>query len=73
MSKTQKVLNHLIDVGHITSWEAINKYQATRLSAIVFNLKKHHDIETVLVQRTEEDGSVTRYANYIYKGAKNGN
>lgn len=40
MTKTQKVLNHLRENGSITSWEAIQQYGATRLSAIIFNLRK---------------------------------
>lgn len=46
-NKTNSVLNHLIQHGSITSWEAIEKYHATRLSAIIFNLKdRGHDIVT---------------------------
>ena len=39
MNKTQKVLLHLKQYGSITSWEAIQEYGATRLSAIIFNLR----------------------------------
>lgn len=39
---TQKdmVLRYLQDYGSITSWEAIKEFGATRISAIIFNLKK---------------------------------
>lgn len=42
MAQTQRemVLKHLQDYGSITSWEAIIEYGATRLSAIIYNLKK---------------------------------
>ena len=40
MTKTQKVLNHLRINGSITSWEAIQEYGVTRLSATIFNLRK---------------------------------
>tara|TARA_R110000822_G_scaffold227789_1_gene360398 strand:+ start:3611 stop:3844 length:234 start_codon:yes stop_codon:yes gene_type:complete len=33
------IKNHLYNYGKITSWEAITKYKATRLSGIIFNLK----------------------------------
>lgn len=39
-TKINKVINHLREYGSITSWEAINNYKATRLSAIVFLLKE---------------------------------
>ena len=34
MSKTDLVVKHLKTRGHITSWEAIQKYRATRLADI---------------------------------------
>jgi hypothetical protein len=40
--KTQKeaVLSHLKSFGKITSWEAIKEYGATRLSGIIYTLRK---------------------------------
>ena len=38
-TKTQLVKSHLLERGKITSWEAIENYGATRLSAIIFNLR----------------------------------
>lgn len=40
MSQKEMILQHLKDYGSITSWEAIIEYGATRLSAIIYNLKK---------------------------------
>ena len=39
-SKTLNVLNHLKEHGTITSWEAISLYRATRLSGIIWQLKR---------------------------------
>ena len=39
-NKTQCVKDHLRHYKKITSWEAIKKYKATRLAAIIFNIKK---------------------------------
>mgnify|MGYP001769570448 FL=1 len=39
-SKTEKVLDHLKEKGSITSWDAIKLYKATRLSSIIYNLRK---------------------------------
>jgi hypothetical protein len=66
-TKTGNVKKHLQKKGSITSWDAIIKYQATRLSAIIFNLKNKHGmiIESV---RQEKDG--VHFAKYVYKGIK---
>ena len=65
-SKTQKVLDHLKEYGSITSWEAIDNYGATRLSAIIYNLRKHHKIESVNRIDTDKYGNEATY--YIYCG-----
>jgi hypothetical protein len=63
-SKVKMVLNHLSKNRTITSWEAINLYRATRLSAIIFILKERgHSITT---EMKYEDNS--RYAIYHYSG-----
>lgn len=62
-SKTAKVLEHLQKYGSITSWEAIEKYGATRLSSIIFNLRKNYRIDSI---DYADDGKFTRY---IYHGA----
>ena len=50
MEKTtqeKEVLDYLRKIGSITSWEAIVEFGATRLSAIIYNLrKKGYNIET---------------------------
>lgn len=40
MTQELRVLKHLQEYGSITSWEAIEEYGATRLSAIIYNLRK---------------------------------
>jgi len=65
MNKTKAVLEHLQREESITSWEAINKYRATRLSAIIFNLRARYDIRTIMM-----DGEDCRYAKYVYHGEK---
>lgn len=39
-TKHDQVKKHLIEKGLIDSWTAINLYGATRLSAIIFNLRR---------------------------------
>lgn len=67
MTKTAKVLNHLETKGTITSLEAIELYKATRLSAIIFTLRKRHEIETIMQESTDEDGRRIFYGVYKLK------
>lgn len=65
-NKTKMILKHLIEKKKITSWEAINLYQATRLSATIFILKERgHSIATEMVYEDK-----TRWAVYHYAGTK---
>jgi hypothetical protein len=70
VSKTDKILEHLQTYGSITSWEAIQKYGATRLSAIIFELRKKHRIESVAVQHKDSFGNDLAFSRYVYCGEK---
>jgi len=66
MNKTTAVLSHLMDNGSITSMDAIERYGATRLSAIIFNLRRRgYDIETVTMGMTDRYGHAVNYAKYV--------
>ena len=65
VTKTASVLKHLKEHGSLTSLEAIHRWTATRLSGIIFNLRKKHTIETEMIPF---DGA--RYARYHYRGEK---
>jgi len=66
MTKTKQVLEHLQNYGTITSWQAIQQYGATRLSDIVFKLRKRgYDIETKTELTKDRNGNVCQYAKYI--------
>lgn len=68
VTKTEKVLNHLQMYGDITSWEAIQLYGVTRLSAIIFNLrKKGYDIESIPHEFTDRYGDKATYVKYQLK------
>lgn len=69
MTKQDAVLKHLEEQGSITSWEAIKEYGATRLSAIIYNLRHRYDmdIENEWIEFTDRYGSKSRYAKYILK------
>lgn len=65
MNKTNAVLEWLQTHPSISSMEAIENFGATRLSAIIFNLKKKgYAIETVMCDGTDRYGNDTRFARY---------
>jgi hypothetical protein len=65
-TKLNLVAKHLISKRKITSWEAIERYHATRLADIIFDLKAEGwDIITEMVK----DPSGVRYAVYRYISA----
>jgi hypothetical protein len=67
-SKHQLVKSHLTRYGSITSWKAIQSYGATRLSAIIHNLRHKEGMNIVthnidMVDQYENKGT---YAKYQY-------
>ena len=69
MNKTLKVLEHLLSGKSITSWEAIKLYKATRLSAIIFDLRaKGYNIHSA---KEYNETTGTNFARYVLlKGKK---
>lgn len=66
MSKTQKILEYLEHKKTITSLEAFKKFYVTRLSAIIYNLRKRG--YKITTKTKCKDG--TLYAVYHFEGAK---
>tara|TARA_B100000900_G_scaffold300656_1_gene259192 strand:- start:233 stop:442 length:210 start_codon:yes stop_codon:yes gene_type:complete len=62
MSQKDEVLNHLKKGLSITSWEAIHKFRATRLSAIIYDLRKSG--LTIITENLISDKTGKRYARY---------
>lgn len=70
MTKTQAVLEWLQTNASISSMEAINNFGATRLGAIIFNLRKRgHNIETVMVDGRDRFGNPMRFARYYLRNS----
>lgn len=68
MTKTQAVLDWLQTHASISSMEAIQNFGATRLSAIIFNLKrKGYNIETVMCDGRDRFGRHVRFARYYLR------
>ena len=53
-------------IQSITSFEAFTEYGATRLSAIIFNLRKNHIITDEWIERTNRFGENVRFKKYLY-------
>ena len=66
ISKTKLIQSHLLKKKSITSWEAIELYGATRLSAIIFGLRDKYDIITKMVDGKDRFGNQIRFAKYVY-------
>ena len=77
--KTKKVLEHLQTNGSITTIGAFMLFKATRLSAIIYNLRKYgYSIISKPESYTNADGETSHFVRYIYEGevidnGKNGN
>ena len=66
LNKTECVLEHLKKNGCITSWEAIDLYGATRLSAIIYNLRhRGYSIDMINLPFVDRFGSKSRFGKYI--------
>lgn len=69
-SQTDAVLAHLQEYGSITSIQAIQEYGVTRLSAVIFKLRRRgHRITTEPFQVTTRYGTKSRPAKYILQKA----
>jgi hypothetical protein len=70
-TKINLVANHLITKRKITSWEAIERYHATRLADIIYVLKSEGwDIMTEMVKQNGVRFAVYRYISAPRKGRK---
>ena len=66
LNKTERVLEHLKKNGCITSWEAIDLYGATRLSAIIYNLRNRgYSIDMINLPFVDRFGNTSRFGKYI--------
>ena len=63
MTKTEKVKQHLLQYGTITTWQAIQQYRATRLSDIILRLRRK-GMNIGLIWKETDAGE--RYGLYVY-------
>lgn len=66
-TQTESLMQHFYDYGQITSWEAIKEYGITRISALIFNMRKEgYNIVSIEQHTTNRYGNSVRYAIYKY-------
>ena len=67
--ETQKQLieKHLLEKGKITSWEAFKIYGVTRLSHIIYILRRKYDIISVSTTKKNRYGHYCTYSTYNLK------
>lgn len=67
--QTQKQLieKHLLEKGKITSWEAFEIYGITRLSHIIYVLRRKYDIISVSTTKKNRYGHYCTYSTYTLK------
>jgi hypothetical protein len=61
MTQKKAVEKHLKDCGIISSWQAIEQYGITRLSAFIYSLRKEGwNIESIHLSRTNRFENTSR-------------
>jgi hypothetical protein len=66
ITKNNQVKTHLLIKGNIDSWTAINLYGATRLSAIIFNLRRMgYNIVSQPVTTKDRNNNNCTFVKYI--------
>ena len=69
LNKTKSILEHLKKYKSITPLEALKEYGSMRLGAIIFELRKEHNIETKMIDVPTRFGT-SRVAQYVYLGQR---
>ena len=59
-----EVLRHIKRYGSITSMEAFEKYGITRLSAIIYILRREYEIVTIMRTSINRYGNEVNFAEY---------
>lgn len=68
MKQTKAVLDWLETGAGITSMEAFKELGVTRLSAVIFNLRRRGlNIETQTIEQVNRYGEKVRFARYVLK------
>lgn len=68
MTQKERVLTYLQNNGKMTNWDAIRLFGLTCLQVTIKELRKEHEIETIMVDSKNRFGEPTRHGVYVYKG-----
>lgn len=63
-NQKQEVLRHIKRYGSITSMKAFEKYGITRLSAIIYILRREYEIVTIMRTSVNRYGNEVNFAEY---------
>jgi len=65
-TKFNNVKTHLFEQGKINTWQAIKLYGATRLSDIIFKLRKEgFNIESKRITTKDRNNQICSYVDYV--------
>ena len=70
MTQEQLIKEHLEKFGKITTWEAFEDYGVTRLSSIIFNLRKSMHIDSKMKMTENRLGHTVKYSEYTLEEDK---
>lgn len=66
ITKSSQVKTHLLEKGKIDTWTAIELYGATRLSALIFNLRRRgYNIVSQPASVKDRNGNLCNFVVYI--------
>lgn len=70
MNKREEVFLYLKKGYKLSSAEAFKKFGATRLSAIIFDLREKYNIGDIWEEDIDRYGNKVRFKKYFYIGRK---
>lgn len=70
MNKRDMILKYMLDGNSITSLEAIEKFGATRLSAIIFDFKNKYEIKDCWETSIDRYGREVKFKRYSIVGKR---
>lgn len=72
MTQKDRILDHLIKYGSITTWESFELYGDTRLSDKIYRLKKEdYEFDEEWITKVNRYGAKVTFKKYILKSKEN--
>lgn len=59
-----RILRHLLEIGSITSWEAIKEYGCTRLSEYIRQIREEYKVKDEWIPFTNRFDEKSKYKRY---------